>query len=230
MQFEIDKTQLSTMARRLTAFLNERPKGPFKHSHALEAVARMLGYPNHNTLSAKLAEEAGPGAGAPVEDRINHRLQQLAHSLSDLARPARGDTPSPSAALTAERPLELAGPAIKAEAHSDDRTVEATFDARPWFRQASDAEILALARSDWGRSYEADAVAEFCADQAGGEGVKRIFDYLSFNPRQLFANDPVGFECTVDAASAMTWLRAQRPQLADRLDRIAAGEDDFDSN
>ena len=51
-------------------------------------------------------------------------------------------------------------PGISAEAWSDDRLVEVTFDARRWFLTATDEDIQALAACGWGRDFPADRVAQ----------------------------------------------------------------------
>lgn len=99
---------------------------------------------------------------------------------------------------------------IKAECHSDDYVACATFDATPWFEQASDEEIRALAECDWGGDQPADGVAVFIQDKDPKVG--RLFDYLSFEPKM--GHEPVGFECHVDVADARRWLDANRPALA----------------
>ncbi len=114
------------------------------------------------------------------------------------------------------------GPAIPAECHSDDGRYEAVFDARPWFEQASDAEILALADVGWGGDYAADAVARFLEDQDAD--LDRVFDYLSRGPT-LANGNPVGFECHVEPEPALRWLREHRPPLAQRLETGGADHD-----
>jgi hypothetical protein len=102
---------------------------------------------------------------------------------------------------------------IPAEVHTDDYHYEVAFDALPWFEQASDQEIIALARCGWGGDYEADEVAEFCADH--NAQVARLFDYLSHGPRM--GRDSVGFECRVDNNAALVWIKTNRPALSDKL-------------
>ena len=96
---------------------------------------------------------------------------------------------------------------IPAEVHRDDFQFEASFDALEWFKQASDEEILALAACDWGGDYPADEVAQF-------------FDTLAFyNPEvgcvldNTTAEEGMGFECHVESAAAMRWLKDNKPNL-----------------
>ncbi len=102
-------------------------------------------------------------------------------------------------------------PEVKAEVHSDDHAVTVSFNAAPWFEQATDAEILALAECDWANDYPADAVAQFMADL--DHRVHRLFEYLDFAPRMPFSNDVVGYCCSVDPETAAAWIAIHRPSL-----------------
>ena len=102
--------------------------------------------------------------------------------------------------------------AITAETHSDDYRVEVPFDAEPWFAQASDAEIVALAACGWGGDYPADAVAQWMSDV--DPEVAALFDYLeSVNAHRDPGTDPCGFECYVNDDAARVWLQTKRPAL-----------------
>jgi hypothetical protein len=94
--------------------------------------------------------------------------------------------------------------AITAEVHSDDYIHEANFDATKWFEQASDEEILALARCEWGFDYPADYVAKFF------EGKNHELDDLFEYCRKKHG---VGFECSVEAGPALAWIERNRPHL-----------------
>lgn len=96
---------------------------------------------------------------------------------------------------------------LPAEAHSDDFVVTVPFDAERWFAQASDDELVRLAREDWCNSYEADAIADFFRDAE----TKELFDYLD---RQRGGRDAPGFECSVDQEAVSVWLAENRPHLA----------------
>jgi hypothetical protein len=97
---------------------------------------------------------------------------------------------------------------VRAECHSDDYAWQVPFDAAPWFAQATDGEILDLAACGWGGDYPADAVARFFeplnAEIAG------LFEYLW---RQGGRQVGPGFECRVEAAYAVRWVRRHRPHL-----------------
>lgn len=97
---------------------------------------------------------------------------------------------------------------ISAEVHSDDHVIETTFDASRWFAQASDDEILKLARCGWGGDYPADDVALFAAGYDAD--VKKVFDYLELVGHK---KDRPGFECHVNEDSAREWLEIHRPNI-----------------
>ena len=101
---------------------------------------------------------------------------------------------------------------IKAEAHSDDRAIEVTFDAIKWFKKASGKEIQDLATCGFGGNYPADQVA---IDMAGSnKELKRMFDYIEVAPGDQ------GFECHVDSANAVKWLRVNRPKIYHKVLKV----------
>jgi len=102
---------------------------------------------------------------------------------------------------------------IRAECHSDDYRVEIEFDAQRWFDEATDEEILALARIGWGGDYEADAVAEEFKERE----TKKLWDYLELGLNMPYSNDPVGFECYVEESDALDYVKKARPHLLERL-------------
>lgn len=97
---------------------------------------------------------------------------------------------------------------IYAEVHSDDWVVDAEFDAVPWFEQATDNEITNLADIGWRGDYAADAVAEHF-DGIHGD-VTFVMRYVA---SVKHGRGNIGFECSVDAEEAMTWLEVNRPGL-----------------
>src|SRR5438045_9016152 len=91
---------------------------------------------------------------------------------------------------------------VKAECHSDDHIIEVTFDAEPWFEQASDEAVVQLASCGWGNDYPADDVASFVAGM--NQDVQRVFTYLKL---VACKRDHPGFECTVERSCAIEWIR-----------------------
>lgn len=96
---------------------------------------------------------------------------------------------------------------IKAEVHDDGHRIKAEFDARRWFDQASDNEILELARCGWGGNYPADEVACFMEDH--DEEVAKVFAVVEA------CQD--GFECHVDEQDALRWLAKNRAYVHGKL-------------
>jgi len=74
-------------------------------------------------------------------------------------------------------------------------------------RQATDEEIIELAKCEWGGDYPADDVARFCDEQPG---VSKVFEWAE--------DSEIGFECHVDKAAAMKWLRENKPALAAKIE------------
>jgi hypothetical protein len=91
---------------------------------------------------------------------------------------------------------------IKAECHSDDRAVEVSFDATPWFEQASQEDIESLKECGWGGDYPADDVAIFMAEHNGE--IQDMFKYIEFRHKI----EHIGFECHVDSEDAEKWIKS----------------------
>lgn len=101
---------------------------------------------------------------------------------------------------------------IPATAHTDDHLFQASFDAEPYFAQASEQELAALVDCGFGGDYPADRVAEWTRENVPHPELASLFDYLARSPRM--GRDPVGFECHVDVEAAEAWLRRHHPSLA----------------
>ena len=104
---------------------------------------------------------------------------------------------------------------IKAEVHSDDRSVEVEFDATPYFIKSRNPKLFDLALCGFGLDYPSDEVAISMAEH--NEEIQFLFKYL-----EVIADDPMkknhrGFECTVDVGSAMKWIKNERPELYEKI-------------
>lgn len=101
---------------------------------------------------------------------------------------------------------------VKAECHSDDRAVEVDFDARKWFEQATDKDILALAKCGWGGDYPADHVAEHAAEIDKDREVRKMFKYIHLinKAHEDTDGEVCGFECHVDQEDAIMWVKKNR--------------------
>lgn len=98
---------------------------------------------------------------------------------------------------------------IKARAWLDDRSVEADFDASPWFSQASADEIRELFVEGLSGNCRADEVAQFCAQT--DNDVSILFDVL--HARRRGRHVELGFECEINEDSVRKWLKAYRPDI-----------------
>lgn len=108
---------------------------------------------------------------------------------------------------------------ISATIKDDLHTLTVQFDCVPWFLQASDEDILQLARCDFGGDEPADRVGMFMADT--NEQVADVFKLLELlNSR---GRDRVGFEVHVNADQAEAWLAVHRPAVAAILRRDEHG-------
>lgn len=101
---------------------------------------------------------------------------------------------------------------IRAEAHSDDRVFEVSLNAVPWFQQASEQEVLNLARCGWGGGEASDLVVESFIGK--DVQVDEMFGYLHLIRDSREKKDQCGFECTVNKEDALSWLARNRPTLA----------------
>lgn len=110
--------------------------------------------------------------------------------------------------------LESGGAAslvIPAEVYTDDYYEEARFDAAKWFEEATDDEVLELARCGWGGEYASDRVAEWTANL--NPSVRAVLDSTG----RVRGRKMVGFECHVSEPSAMRWLAKHRPALFQKI-------------
>src|SRR5690606_32130940 len=95
-------------------------------------------------------------------------------------------------------------PKIPAYVHADNYLFDATFEANRWFEQASDEQIVELAKSEWTGSM-ADEAARFV--EVCNDSVKLVFVYADHRTERAATTE-------VNAAIAMDWIREHRPHLA----------------
>jgi hypothetical protein len=117
---------------------------------------------------------------------------------------------------------------VKATVHSDDREATATFDAAPWFEQATEDDILNLAREEYKYEATSDRVAEFMAARLGE--VKEVMDYVGERNTRLKADgkEEEGFGCAVTEDDVLEWVEANRPYLLPKLAEIKEGKDEME--
>jgi hypothetical protein len=102
---------------------------------------------------------------------------------------------------------------IPAECHSDDHAVQVAFDALPWFQSATDAQIEAVARDEWGPESTTDAIALFMESKC--ERVRFMFEYVHVR-NQI---EDIGYGCTVDGEKALAWLKDNRSSAYELINR-----------
>lgn len=173
-------------AKVLATYLKEIGK-PVRHAQALDAMARIEGHRDWNVFAAhasraQVAETSAAESGAAGVAQLFVRTTDEDRQL-----------------LT-----------IEAEVTSDDRRARAVFDAAPWFVQASEEELDALAQIEFRGDYAADAVAEFIRDHALSEDVTKVFEYLDAVNEHTRRGESVGFEVHVQWKPAWQYLRAFR--------------------
>lgn len=112
---------------------------------------------------------------------------------------------------------------VTAELVSDDHVQRASFDCQDWFKQATDEDILELAREGYAHDFTSDNVAQFF--NGSNPDVKQVFDYLDSIKDVPSKKDVNGFGCTVNEDQAVAWVDANRPQLLDQLAKIKDGEE-----
>lgn len=103
---------------------------------------------------------------------------------------------------------------IRAEVHDDDFRTSSRFDATEWFEQASDKEILDLAKIDWRGDYAADVVAEFFEGHHVGTPATVDDVFQAVNVLDT------GFEVSVEPEDAIRWVEKNRPHLMEQINDI----------
>lgn len=98
---------------------------------------------------------------------------------------------------------------VPAECHSDDHVVECPFDAARWLAKAITQKIIDLAQCGWGGDYPADNVAIYMGDK--DKEIEFMFKYIEHYNKAH--KEHIGFECHVQEAEAMAWLKKNRPSV-----------------
>lgn len=112
---------------------------------------------------------------------------------------------------------------VAATVHSDDKEVDAKFDASPWFEQATEDNILDLARDQYKHEASSDVIAEFMTDR--DPKVKDVMNYVAERNVRLreVGDEAEGFGCVVDEDQALEWVEKNRPYLLPKLAEIKEG-------
>jgi hypothetical protein len=86
------------------------------------------------------------------------------------------------------------------------------FDATAWFDQATDDKVKALFDIGCANDFEADAVARFVAKT--DVEVRQFLDGCKPGKGR---DDPIPFDVVINRLDAATWVRNNRPELAEQL-------------
>lgn len=93
---------------------------------------------------------------------------------------------------------------IKGTAYSDDKRVNITFDATPWFRSAAKAwDIECLVESGWGVCCVADDVLGHIHTQKPNQDIKDLYTYCAVGD--------MGYQVMIDGEAALEYLQLNNP-------------------
>lgn len=204
-------------AKRLAATLRQAMKGygcALKHGQALDTVSKLLGSADWNTLAARLtavAEAQEPAdttccgrCGSPL---LNGYCTDGTCPHSDWPQSVNIDAVYDKTADAVFRDLGIRKRIrVRAEVYSDDMLYVTGFDCDAWFEQASDEDIMGLAKIGWRGDYAADTVAEFFEGK-----IDLITEMFAYCRRTQGRANPVGYEVMVFPEQARRWLRWHRP-------------------
>jgi hypothetical protein len=111
---------------------------------------------------------------------------------------------------------------IPAHARSHDKALTADFDATRYFEQADDEDLMELAKRGFRGGYPAWTMAEALAPRE--PALRELLDAVIAASERGEVVGFVGFDCGVDEEAARDWIRAQRPELHERIERRPAVE------
>ena len=169
-------------------------------------------------------DDDAPEVMLAEDDAIGRRLDRtfLAHGTTPSARveatvAATPDEPIEAevmaAALARLRSRSATVDRVTASVATDDGVVEHVTDIVPWLTDATTVEVRALARDGWSGE-EAIEVARALAED--DPEIAQVVRHARRNEAELVVE--------IDGRAASAWLRAHRPELADRLDELLDDE------
>lgn len=174
--------------------------------HALETVARMHDAKSWNHLSAKLDEQ--PAALSVLA--VAKPLPALQNQLSQSSQPQHPEAQllywTKTPAGREEKAAHVLG-----EAYSYDRVEYDDFDAGLWLRQATDEQILALAKAGWTMEYDQSSFGE--AFHTWGDLIDVVHSYVVDHNGQCDSEYWTKMGVDLDVKEAMAFLRAFRYPL-----------------
>ncbi len=103
---------------------------------------------------------------------------------------------------------------IKATLIDDNEIFYIDFNVTAWFEQANDDQIVALAKSGWSCSEEADVVADFFSNQ--DKEVMEFFTCLGLVNKMSLG---CGYHCAISNDDAIKWVTIARSHLVKAICR-----------
>jgi hypothetical protein len=152
--------------------------------------------------------EAEEDDEAPA-DAMTVAVASVAAPAPTVAEPEPVEAEAMAAALARLRARHTTVQHVEASIASDDGVVEHVADVIPWLAEASTVEVRALARDGWAGE-EAIEVARAMADD--DPEIAEVVRHVRRTEGELVVE--------IDGRAASQWLRANRPDLAERLDDL----------
>jgi hypothetical protein len=158
-------------------------------------------------------DEDAPADALPLAVGVAVEAPTIAATSAPTIAPADGPEPVEAevmaAALARLRARRSAVQHVEATISSDDGVVEHVADVVPWLADASTVELRALARDGW-TGDEAIEMARAMADD--DPEIAEVVRHVRRTEGELIVE--------IDGRAASAWLRANRPELAERLDDL----------
>ena len=106
---------------------------------------------------------------------------------------------------------------IRTECHSSDNQHVVEFDSTPWFKEADTHTIVLLAKRDWTAPWIADALER----RPLYPELHELLQYARDKLQTESLEDPnwSTVHCRVNRSDALTWLKKNRPEIAERISR-----------
>ncbi|GLC23615.1 hypothetical protein [Roseisolibacter agri] len=186
---------------------------PVRHEEAEDETAEDEEAEDEGAENAD-AEDAEAYDDAPDEDGAEERdARTVVVTPPEPAEPEPVEAEVMAAALARLKARAHAVERVDASVASDDGVVEHIADVVPWLSEATVAEVRALARDGWAGEEAIEVARVLSADDPE---INEVVRHARRTESELVVE--------IDGRAASAWLRANRPDIADRLDELL--EDD----
>lgn len=184
-------------------------KGLPRNQIATEIIERALAKVGRSLFAGDFIKGTAVFVGQKWVDDPNAR-----DSLEDDAQKVQADDDLSQSIIDEYFPMARVEtlPKVVAYVHANNYFFDATFNATPWFEQASDEEIVTLASAGW-TGEAAESVAHFA--EAYSEYVNIVLDYCR---RKESQGKPVGFTVEIHPGTALEWVKQNRLHIAEKLE------------